>query len=528
MASPNPLGTDESAGTPAGRNALVSRLKGTLQTPRGRWVAIAAGGTAALLGLTLLVTILSGPGSVGKTRDLVTRLVARDAAAAEMLSDPADLGSMAWAMGLAGLPGSVAVSVEDFEGKTVSDMADVKIGGYVPGGDQSPAGPGVAATYTLVLSGPDGSLGKYDQEMWVLTTQDQDGTTLLDLVGVKGQIDFDMADYFGTDGTSTAEVDAVIADLRAGTSWVPGAKVTTTSETYEYSVPDAVTILPPRLTTWSVTASEAVPGVKSRWTVRVDMAGAGNAVVVGSVSPATVVAREAIPTQIIKGGLDPDVVIGQAMDVARGYNTAIDSGDAAAANALVRGAKVQITASGLAHDKAQERYCDVDKPEASDDGSLIEVKMGSCTVSLAPDGSWFIDGMKSLRVATVIPGNGKVATVYGAQYLPGAPFPMCTNRISIKLVHVRFYTDGSAMAVFNFRYSNETSCSVGDRVAKATVGWKGNKGVSVSPWMDGSSEAWMDLPEGVTPGARPIWIKFTRYETDDGNALGYTLTFYTK
>jgi hypothetical protein len=522
--------TEGSAAPPAEGTTLRSRLRAALRSPARRWVVAGGLGTAAVLGLALMVALGRGPSDVDRTRDLVTRLAAKDPGTAELLSDPDDLGPVASSLGLAGLPGSVSVAMEDFEGQGVADLADVQI--QVPGASaayMAPAsGPGVEATYTLVLTGPDGTLGRFDQKIWVKVWDDEDYHTLLGLVGVEGRIYFNLADYFGTDGTTTEAVDLVTQDLRDGNEWLPQVEVGATSTDSTITVPDDVTIVPTHLTTWSKVISEADPGTEAIWTVQVSLAGNLGTDVINQVSPAKVVTKEPVAARVSVGGLEPTDAISQALEVAEDYNAAVESGDAAAANLVMRNSKFDITASGLAYTKAMGWTCSLDEPQAEDNGMRVVVSFGSCKVSLARDGSWSIDGLEDREVAAVVAGNGKKATLYGAQYLPGAPFPSCTNRITIKLVRVTFYTDGTVTATFNFRYSNEANCSVGDHVTKATVGWKGNKGVSIGLYMSGESEAVMELPEGVTPTSTPIWIKFTRYETRSGSALPYTLTFYTK
>jgi len=518
-----------SAAPPAEGTAFRSRLRAALRSPDRRWVVAAGLGTAAVLALVLMVALGRGPSDVDRTRDLVTRLAAKDPGTTELLSDPDYLGPVASVLGLAGLPGSVSVAMEDFEGQTVADLADAQV--QAPGASaayMAPSGPGVEATYTLVLTGPDGTLGRFKQTIWVRVWDDEDYHTLLGLVGVEGRIYFNLAEYFGTDGTTTDAVDLVTRDLRDGNEWLPQVKVGASAEDSTITVPDDVTIVPTHLTTWSKVTSEADPGIEATWTVQVSLAGNLGTDVINQVSPAKVVTKEPVAAKVSVGGMEPDDAVSEALKVAEAYNAAIETGDAAAANLLMRNSKFDINASGLAYTKAMDWTCSLDEPKATDNGMRVVVSFGSCKVSLAADGSWSIDGLEDRAVAAVVAGNGKTATVYGAKYLPGAPFPSCTNKITIKLVRVTFYTDGTVTATFNFRYSNQSNCSIGDHVTKATVGWKGNKGVGIDLYMSGASEAQMELPEGVTPTSTPIWIKFTRYQTSSGSALPYSLTFSTK
>jgi hypothetical protein len=475
-------------------------LRNRLQSKRSRTVAVALACVALVVAGAGLVAFISANSAETKARDMITKLAARDPSAGQYLASPS-LAELADDMGLVGLPASVKVSVSDFRTESNSGAS------------------GFYARYTVHLSEKDGTARQYDQSLVVTPLDERLGVRFL-----QGAIEFNADGYFGTTGTTQEDLDHVLDDLHGGNDWLPGVSITATSDDVLFQAEDVITIVPTRLIGWAEIASPPDPGMRTVWTVTVT----SNYHTVLRTSPATILTKDAVPARYNRGGLSKDAAIQAATTVYDRFAAAVEAGDVQTANSMLSSADTKLTASGLAAMKGQMTSGGgSDEPELEDTPSAIRVYFRSrdYAVNMAADGTWSMDSRGV--IAARVPGDGRSQRVYAARYLPGAPFPSCTGKITIRLRSVDFMAGGYAYAKFSFAYANQ-NCMVGDNVTRATVGWKGNSGVVVNDGMTGASDAWLHLPEGVTPTARPIWIKFTRYETSDGHALSGSLRFSTK
>jgi hypothetical protein len=489
---------------------------------------VGIGGAIALVvllvaGSVAAYVILNAPDPKIPTRDLVTRMAARDSGAAALVDSDDSLRALAVQMGIATLPGSASLAVENLQVAVPKPETGASA---LPAGDWA-----VTASYTLRWTGRDFS-GKVDQVLSAVVYQGKDGKLRLERITVEPALTVDLAAYFGESGTSQDDALAVAADLRAGTKWIPGLNVGVVETAVSLDAPAINTSVPGHLSTWSKVTSPGSPGSQTVWNVNV----ADLSTTYLTISPASLVATQPVAAQVNVGSLTSSDAEDQAIAAAKNFWAAVDAGNVSKANALVA-AGVKLDGSALASMKGWgtskgnlgDSYIGAFAEEASNGP---EVSIGDFTYVLGAGGTWGIDTSQGHFVQAVLGSNGHYYTLTGRETQNGVT--VCTTKITIKLARVTFYTDVPPEAALSFSSSNG-SCYLDDTIVAATAGWKGNGGVALSLG-DGQQgtepgktvERTLTLPDGARSGLHPVWIKLNKYGFPESGVYAPVMKFSTK
>lgn len=488
---------------------------------------IAIGVAVALAGLLVISSvsafvILNWPDPKAQTRDLITKMAARDSSASTFLDKDASLRTLAEKMGIVNVPGSAHLSVENLQVATPTPA---------PGASRPSKGDMlVGATYTLKWTGR-GSSGSVNQTLTAVARTGSDGRTRLYQISVSPPLAFDAAAYFGTSGKGEADARVVADDLHAGVSWIAGMSVFVVSTDDAVKAPPSYTVLPGHLTTWTSVVSPEVDGSKTTWFVQLS----GGDTPSTYAAPASLVTLEPVAANVDTGNITPTQADGGAIQTATAFWAALDAGNLAKANALiVAGPKLTAGSIGLMSGKDPSHGgigSGTPAGVVTETAAGIQDKLGDDVYVLGADGRWGIDSGRSRLVLsstsgkrgsyTFVVSNGKTGTA------------ACSTKITFKLARVTFFTNG-LMPEALFSVGSSAKCDVGDEIVKATAGWRGNSGgtslvVDVQGSEPGSTVyRAMTLPDSLKPGMTPIWIKISKYGSPSTGAyLPYAMQFST-
>jgi hypothetical protein len=384
----------------------------------------------------------------------------------------------------------------------------------------------VNATYTLQWSGNNGSSGWVTQSLTATYTK-SGGRSHLTKVVISPTLQFDECAYFGESGTSEADANKVAADLKAGSSWIPGIDVRVSSWKRDAQTIPTVTKIPGHLTKWVQTVSPAVSGSRTTW----DVAVSGSKVSYSWVSAASSLTSKPAGAKIQQGTITDAEAIAGAAAVQKSLAAAAQGGDVTTFNSLVTGPRVDAT--GLAYMKTWGFGSGSATASEGSNGPEVSLTAdhGTFTYVLGSDGKWTIDSARSSLAETTRPGDGTVYeesiavcqldyfTCLSLEYYYDAFVYTCLTNITARMSGVIYYTDATADAVLHFT-SDDPSCAGDDVIQTAVVSWPGGS-TTLNPDVSGtggssSNDAVIHLPKGITPDKHPIQVEITSwgYGTD--------------
>jgi hypothetical protein len=409
--------------------------------------------------------------------------------------------SIAAQMGVIGVPGSVKMSVYNVEAtETKAQSGDITVN----------------ATYTLQWSGNNGSSGWVTQSLTAAYTK-SGGRGHLTKVAISPTLQFDEYAYFGESGTSEADANKVAADLKAGSSWIPGIDVKVSSWKQDTKTTPTITAVPGHLTKWVKTVTPAVNGSKTTWDVEV----AGSKVSYSWISAASSVTAKPTGAQIQQGTITDAEAVAGAAAVQKSLAAAARSGDLTTFNSLVTGPKVD--AAGLAHMNTWAFGSGTGTATEGSSGPEVSVSgdHGTLTYVLGSDGKWTIDSTRSSLAEAWRPGDGTVyryeaGVCFGSECEDLANF--CVSHVGVSLTGVTYYTNATAEAAFHFTSTNP-ECALGDLISTVVVSWPGGSD-TIHPQVAGtndssSNDAVVPLPSGVTADKHPVQLEITGWNYYD-------------
>ncbi|HEX7592127.1 MAG TPA: hypothetical protein VF375_09260 [Candidatus Limnocylindrales bacterium] len=465
--------------------------------------------------------LLATPYDTQITRDLVTKMAARDASAQTLLESPDSLRVLAEMMGLVSIPGSATLSVENL---LVAAPAANPSASKAPNTDSL-----ISASWTIKWAGKDSAgkavSGKIDQKMTAAIRHGTDGKGHFIDIKVSPALTFDLSAYFSASGKSEADANKVAEDLRSGTKWIPGVTVSVTPRVDQLNLPPVLTSSPAHLTTWTQTVTPEVVGSQTTWSVQVSSAYGDY----GAISPATVVTTAPVAAQVNVGAITPDQATALAAPTALAFWAAIEAGDVAKANSLISSGP-KLDARGMALMKGWGATSGGVSSSSGVVGTATEGhngpqdRIGNTVYVMASDGTWTVDTSRSHLIASSLSGAGDVYPINAS-----SPSEGCSTQIKISLSRVVFYTDTPAEAIF--RLSSSANCDMGDEIIEITVGWTGNSaGTQMSPGVTGAEpgttvDRTVTLPAELKSGMGPVWIKITSYGEPNGGTLPGVMSF---
>ena len=457
-------------------------------------LGLAAIAILALFGFFSLITRQPEPAEVVK--GLIGSLSARDAVAAEYLDDAAQLPEVARSMGIEALPASIKVEVADVEVRQV-ETGDKEFGE-------------VAATWTLSATGERGHAAQAAQEATFSLAKNAAGRWVVIGWDITPAIGFDLAEYYGSSGTSAADRDRALDDLQKGVVWVGSVAVEPDDATTNVTADPVYTDDPDAFDTQVTTTSEGVVGDVTHWGVSFT----------GTDLPGFQVAEaktlQERPSQITRGILTTDGVIGDATSWINDWVRGVQGGDAAALASVTDATTVSTAAwqrmqiDGLEIPGQAEATLVAENP--------ITVTYGPITVIRQKGGGWMVNTTTSLLMHDWLVATGTPIKVHSNPAL--VDFSNCGGSLTgadvrIRLEGVAMYGDNlDAVAVLRLDATGDLDCSDGVPISKLAVSWNGHKTpepLYPESTSDEGARTYLriTLPSGIDAQAAPIKVDVT-------------------
>lgn len=469
----------------------------------------AAGGALILASAVVVSACGSDHGALAQ--DFISKVVAGDASAAQMLASPGALPEVVSQIGLAGWPKSVTFSASNVK----VDKGKVD---------------GAPTTVTFLLEAKRGDRAIATSTATVTTPfVKTDGGERLDgsAISVSGALPAPDPALLFKEGTSEADARVLLDDFKSGAAWLGGAVSVGPRSTVEPIRLDAVTDTDPkRLTSYHEQVAQAVDGEETTWFVDVAAPGAAAA----SYPAASAVTKQATPAHYVDGTIDPKTLQNDAHAVSIAFRDVLARGDSDSAKALMLDpTAIDVTTAGW------ERMRNADWiATASDtpDGVKIDGEVapftatdGEVALKQAADGTWKVDALNTRMVVDVRPASG---TYRYTNDQPLIGYGGDTVEVKLSDVVIRHSAQGyAALAEFSL-HSLDKCTSWGcdmyatDGFVTATAAWKGNAaGTSVaSEKMQGSTALGADNPgliivDGVGLDNLPLTITVTKFGNQD-------------
>lgn len=484
------------AGSPTESDAPIAGP--VLRSPsikRRPLLLIGLGGIAviALFGI-LMIAKQSQPTDVVKA--LVGSLVTRDVAAAQYLSDASMLPEIARSMGIEALPASVKIAGADLQVRPVETGRE---------------GVGeVVATWTLTATGDRSHAAQAAQEATITLATNPAGRWVVTGWDITPALEFDLAGYFGSTGTTVTDRDQALADLQKGMAWLGAVTAQADDARTDVTADPIYTDDPDALDTQVTTTSEGVVGQVTHWGVRF----AGAEMPSFQVSEAKT--RQEVPTRIRRGVLTTDGVISDATTWINSWVRGVQGGDATALASATDAAVVSAAAwqrmqvDGLQIPAQAEPTLVSDNP--------LSVAYGPITVIRQAGGGWKVDTAVSLLMHDWLAAVGAPINVHAnpaAVDLTNCGGSLSGANVRVRLDGVALYGDNrNAVAVFRFDATDDLNCSDGVPIDELAVTWNGHmtaENLFPQNTSDEGARTYLqvDLPSGIDAQAAPIKVDVT-------------------